>query len=451
MEVKVKQEVFGHCLRVLCDNAVLLPVGQTQSAGDKVVKTFCPRCQDVYHLSDVMKTRLENMHSEAIGPSFPHLFIVCRPDTVFPISKAPSNNSKNRLSLSAGHETYIPRIYGFKVHGQRGRLPSSFGDALGVYAKHSHSLTTSFGPCTTRKQLLQRNDSNPIFGAPFMCPPLVTNADSVPGGIPLYASNLLFLENSIQTVASSESPSRIGLSEPPVTTTPPNSNKRKVKESEFEVIVPHATRGSKIASSVSAKRYRSQDDDATVQSTDRVTLPMSTSMSSGGSLVSSGQEGASLFQAQTQTSKYAATSNNIDSISVARITPEIHDLTVFSDTNQALHSHLSVYRSSKRPLTSPYPQFKKPIYDDFDSPDENDREMESIVAEHEKRMLENADIATAVAAYAKSPMLESKIPEKSVQSATSAASATSARRSNRKRPVHEEKLTTKVYTAKKSK
>jgi hypothetical protein len=36
-------------------------------------------------------------------------------------------------------ETYCPRIYGFRVHTQRGRLPLALGDALGTYAVESVS------------------------------------------------------------------------------------------------------------------------------------------------------------------------------------------------------------------------------------------------------------------------------------------------------------------------
>jgi hypothetical protein len=308
-------------------------------------------------------------------------------------------------------------------------LPNSFGDALGVYAKYSNSPTTSFGPCTSKKQLLQRNDSNPIFGAPFTCPPLVTNADMIPGGVPLYASNLLFVDNSVQSkesFAESGSPLMIGISDS-LTATPPHGDKRRIKESQFEVVIPQPSRGSKALSIMSSKRYRSPDDEATIQSTDRVTLPMSTSMSSsGGSLVSSGHEGATTIP--TQLTKNITKPHIGDTGSFARITPEIHDFTVFSDTNQAYHSSMSVYRSSKRPLTSPYPHFKKPTYDDFDSPDENDKEMETIVAEHEQRMKSDVSIAAAVAAYANSPNLDSKSPEKNT-----ATAATASRRSSRKR------------------
>lgn len=48
MYEKYRLGEFGHCPRVYCKNQSMLPVGIYDRPGKDSVKTFCPRCQDVY-------------------------------------------------------------------------------------------------------------------------------------------------------------------------------------------------------------------------------------------------------------------------------------------------------------------------------------------------------------------------------------------------------------------
>jgi hypothetical protein len=60
------------------------------------------------------------------GKSFAHVLLMTQPDA------APQEPEKTRRLRSL---TYVPRIYGFRVHGQRGRMPLAAGDSRGVYAR----------------------------------------------------------------------------------------------------------------------------------------------------------------------------------------------------------------------------------------------------------------------------------------------------------------------------
>jgi hypothetical protein len=55
------------------------------------------------------------------GPSFAHSLLMSKPELLQPKTL----------------ETYVPRIYGFRVHSQRGRLPLALGDSMGAYAAAS--------------------------------------------------------------------------------------------------------------------------------------------------------------------------------------------------------------------------------------------------------------------------------------------------------------------------
>lgn len=65
----------------------------------------------------VALTGCHDLDGSFFGPTFAHMLLVMKPQLVPPKPQ----------------QTYVPRVYGFKVHNQRGRLPLTAGDARGVY------------------------------------------------------------------------------------------------------------------------------------------------------------------------------------------------------------------------------------------------------------------------------------------------------------------------------
>src|ERR1700753_739730 len=45
---KYELQHFGHCPRVLCHSAKVIPVGRTDTPGQDTVKLFCPSCLDIF-------------------------------------------------------------------------------------------------------------------------------------------------------------------------------------------------------------------------------------------------------------------------------------------------------------------------------------------------------------------------------------------------------------------
>lgn len=88
---------FGRCPRVFCQGQQVIPVGQSDIPRTNTVKLFCPRCMDIYYPK---YTRHCNIDGAYFGTSFPHLLLATYPELLPP-----------RPTL-----TYVPRIYGFKIH-----------------------------------------------------------------------------------------------------------------------------------------------------------------------------------------------------------------------------------------------------------------------------------------------------------------------------------------------
>eukprot|EP00457_Paulinella_chromatophora_P006579 gb/GEZN01006598.1/.p1 GENE.gb/GEZN01006598.1/~~gb/GEZN01006598.1/.p1 ORF type:complete len:272 (+),score=40.04 gb/GEZN01006598.1/:61-876(+) len=94
---KFRQGHFGRCPRVMCRGQNTLPVGISDTPSTESVKTYCPRCEDVYACRS---TRHENIDGAYFGTTFPHLFFLTYPE----------------LKVSKSEDVYVPRVFGFKVH-----------------------------------------------------------------------------------------------------------------------------------------------------------------------------------------------------------------------------------------------------------------------------------------------------------------------------------------------
>ena len=122
------------------------------------VRVFCPHCQDAFETPSTVRSRRQRCESWAtdssedddddeqidasgrgdpgsvdgsyFGRTFPHVLLLSKPSLMRPQSQF----------------TYEPRIYGFRVHNQRGRVPLTVGDSRGSYAvalPHTSSVTES--------------------------------------------------------------------------------------------------------------------------------------------------------------------------------------------------------------------------------------------------------------------------------------------------------------------
>lgn len=68
---------FGHCPRVYCDGAKVLPVGCSDIPGQETVKLFCPACLDVYSPPN---SRFQTVDGAFFGTTFGCLFFMTFPE-----------------------------------------------------------------------------------------------------------------------------------------------------------------------------------------------------------------------------------------------------------------------------------------------------------------------------------------------------------------------------------
>jgi casein kinase II subunit beta len=139
---------FGHCPRVHCNSAKVLPVGCSDTPGQDTVKLFCPSCLDIYTPPN---SRFQTVDGAFFGTTFGCLFFMTFPDleigTPRPSSltagdlsatsrssqstlltptsstravppQPPSINGISTSNLAPGlgeGSIYEPKIYGFRV------------------------------------------------------------------------------------------------------------------------------------------------------------------------------------------------------------------------------------------------------------------------------------------------------------------------------------------------
>ena len=94
---KYKAVHFGRCPRVFCGGQPALPVGQGDLPRTHTVKLFCSKCKDIFY---PRSSRQANIDGAYFGTTFAHLFLHTHWDLV---PEPPT-------------ATYVPRIFGFKIH-----------------------------------------------------------------------------------------------------------------------------------------------------------------------------------------------------------------------------------------------------------------------------------------------------------------------------------------------
>jgi len=100
---------FGTCPLIQCSGQPVLPVSLKDEVGAGTVKIYCPKCGQVYHPPAGRPRTGPNagVDGAAFGTTFAHLFLMTF-----------SNLVPDPLPVDS---TYIPRVFGFRVHQSAAR------------------------------------------------------------------------------------------------------------------------------------------------------------------------------------------------------------------------------------------------------------------------------------------------------------------------------------------
>ncbi|CAN8284518.1 unnamed protein product [Cochlearia groenlandica] len=96
---KYRSYDFGRCPKVYCGGQPCLPVGQSDIPRSSTVKIYCPKCEDIYYPRSKYQGNIDGAY---FGTTFPHLFLMAY------------GNLKPQKPI----QTYVPKIFGFKVHNK---------------------------------------------------------------------------------------------------------------------------------------------------------------------------------------------------------------------------------------------------------------------------------------------------------------------------------------------
>lgn len=67
------------------------------------MNVYCPRCQELYYPRSTKQAGLDGAY---FGTTFAHMFLLTYPELI----------PKKSRSATSGEETYVPKIYGFRIH-----------------------------------------------------------------------------------------------------------------------------------------------------------------------------------------------------------------------------------------------------------------------------------------------------------------------------------------------
>ena len=98
MAEKYEMGHFGHCPRVYCHGAKVLPVGCSDIPGQETVKLFCPSCLDVYSPPN---SRFQSVDGAFFGTTFGCLFFMTFPELEVGGAKPPSQLAEPSPSTSS--------------------------------------------------------------------------------------------------------------------------------------------------------------------------------------------------------------------------------------------------------------------------------------------------------------------------------------------------------------
>lgn len=125
---KYDRGVYGYCPRVHCSNQKLLPLGLCSLPNVAAISHYCCSCEDVYSLP-WMHNSFPSADSAFFGRTYVYLFF----------KKYPHKLPTTKL------ETYIPRIYGFKVkkYSDEDKVRKELRDAVEAQIKSYEETTES--------------------------------------------------------------------------------------------------------------------------------------------------------------------------------------------------------------------------------------------------------------------------------------------------------------------
>lgn len=80
MYEKYRVAAFGRCPHVFCQGQPVLPVGLSDLPRNYTVNVFCPRCHGLFFPKS---TRQANIDGAYFGTTFPHLYLMTHPVSLF--------------------------------------------------------------------------------------------------------------------------------------------------------------------------------------------------------------------------------------------------------------------------------------------------------------------------------------------------------------------------------
>ncbi|KIW06777.1 uncharacterized protein PV09_02461 [Verruconis gallopava] len=119
---KYELQHFGHCPRVNCCGAKVLPVGLSDTPGQDTVKLFCPSCLDIYTPPN---SRFQTVDGAFFGTTFGCLFFMTFPELDISIPKNPAAESSTANANSESSKTESASVATISVNtsGTSKRLP----------------------------------------------------------------------------------------------------------------------------------------------------------------------------------------------------------------------------------------------------------------------------------------------------------------------------------------